>query len=53
VYFFTINNIAAAGNSVLLKLRTKKINYGTVMQFQCLLKHERWVSVYKNSETKV
>jgi hypothetical protein len=38
----TINNIAAAVNSIPLKMRTKKINDGTVMQVHCLLKQGRW-----------
>jgi hypothetical protein len=42
---FTINNIAAAFNSILLKLGTKKINDGTVMQVQFLLNQGRWKSV--------
>jgi hypothetical protein len=37
---FTINNIVAAVISVPLKLGTKKINDGTVMQVQFLLNSE-------------
>jgi hypothetical protein len=42
---FTINNIAAAVISIPLKLGTKKINDGTVMQVQFLLNQGRWESV--------
>jgi hypothetical protein len=42
---FTINNIVAAVNSIPLKLGTKKINDGTVMQVQFLLNQGRWESV--------
>jgi hypothetical protein len=44
-FLFTINNIAAAVNSVPLKLGTKKINDGTVMQVQFLLNQGRLDSV--------
>ena len=39
---FTINNIAVAVNSIPLKLGTKKINDGAVMQVQFLLNQGRW-----------
>ena len=42
---FTVNNIAAAFNAIPLKLGTKKINDGTVMQVQFLLNQGRWESV--------
>jgi hypothetical protein len=37
-----MNNIAAAVSSIPLKLGTKKINDGTVMQVQFLLNQGRW-----------
>jgi len=42
---FTINNIAEAVNSIPLKLGTKKISDGTVMQVQFLLNQVRWESL--------
>jgi hypothetical protein len=42
---FALNNIAAVVNSIPLKLGTKKINDGTVMQVQFLLNQGRWNSV--------
>jgi hypothetical protein len=42
-----INNIAAAGNLIPLKQRTRKVNNETIMQFQHLLKSETWESVFK------
>jgi hypothetical protein len=46
--FITINNIAAAGNIIPLRQRTRKINNETVMQFQLLLKNETWESIYNS-----
>jgi hypothetical protein len=46
-----INNIAAAGNLIPLKKRSRKVNNETTMQFQLLLKSEIWESVYKDNDT--
>jgi hypothetical protein len=49
--YLMINNIAAAGNVIPLKQRTRKVNNETTMQFQLLLKSEPWESVYKDNDT--
>jgi hypothetical protein len=48
-----INNIAAAGNVILLKQRTRKVNNETIKQFQLLLKSETWEFVYKDDDTNI
>jgi hypothetical protein len=49
--YLMINNIAAAGNLIPLKQRTRKVNNETVMQYQLLLKSETWELVYKDNDT--
>jgi hypothetical protein len=49
--YLMINNIAAAGDLIPLKQRTRKVNNETIMQFQLLLKSETWESVYKDNDT--
>jgi hypothetical protein len=48
--YLMINNIAAAGNLIPLKQRTRKVNE-TIMHFQLLLKSETWESVKKTMIT--
>jgi antitoxin component of RelBE/YafQ-DinJ toxin-antitoxin module len=48
--YLMINNIAAAGNLMPFKQRTRKVNNETIMQFQFLLKSETWESVHKDND---
>jgi hypothetical protein len=43
--------IIAATNIVPLKQITRKINNGTIIEFQLLLKNKTWESVYKHNDT--
>jgi hypothetical protein len=45
--YILINNIAAAGNLIPLKQRTRKVSNETITQFQLLLKSETRESVFK------
>jgi hypothetical protein len=49
--YLMINSIAAAGNLISLKQRTRKINNITIMQFPLFLKRETWETVYKDDDT--
>jgi hypothetical protein len=48
-----INSIAAAGNLIPLKQRTRKVNNETIMQVQLLLKSETWESVLKTMMPRI
>jgi hypothetical protein len=49
--FITINYTAATANLIPFGQRTRKINKGTVMLFQLLLKNETLEYIYKSNNT--